>query len=279
MKNLTEKALLVSLTVSQWSARKYDRKITEEINTNHNSKNAGRFNKLLIANEHIQAITKVGTMARTFHYENTLPWNDSGERLLPTENYFEYTSKLSEIKQQFETEVRKFINAYPDLIEEAKQNLNGLFNANDYPLNIEDKFGIRIGFMPVPETQDIRVNLSDYEVSVIKESIEKEVSDRFVNAQRDIYERISKHLTYMAERLKEKDSIFRDSLFDNILSLVDLIPRLNIANDEGIAELCKDLKSLYCDPETVRTSKKKRADKAQEVNNMLSKLNGFLIPA
>lgn len=67
MKNLAEKALLVTLNISQWSARKYDRKVTEEVNDTHQAKDAGRFNKLLIDKTHLDEIQKIVNEARHFH--------------------------------------------------------------------------------------------------------------------------------------------------------------------------------------------------------------------
>jgi hypothetical protein len=47
---LSQKAVLASLSISQWSARKLDKKVTEEIHPrNHAEPHAGRYNKLLIA--------------------------------------------------------------------------------------------------------------------------------------------------------------------------------------------------------------------------------------
>lgn len=275
MKNLIEKSILVSLVITQWAARKYDKKVTREVNENHNSKDAGRFNKSLIAREHLQELTKIVTQARAFHYENTLPWSDSGERLLPSDNYFQYTSELAKLKNQYEQEVNKFTLAYPAMIEQAKIELNGLFNPNDYPLDIRERFTIRTSFMPVPDVADLRVNLSANEVSALQTEITKEVNERFINAQKSVYERITEQLKAMHARLSEKDAIFRDSLFDHVLELVELLPRLNVAEDARITELCADLKSLYTDPEQVRTNKKLRKDKAQEVENMLSKIDSF----
>lgn len=276
MKNLTEKAILVSVQISQWTARKYDRKITDEVNKNHNSKDAGRFNK--IAKEHLQAISQIANKARTFHYDNTLPWSDNGERLLPSENYFQYIGRLSELKNEFESTVSKFMLEYPAMIEEAKINLNGLFNQSDYPSNIGDRFAIKSSFMPVPEVEDIRIDLAPKELDSIKAQVQRELSERFSAAQKDIYQRVIEQLRHMHERLSNKDNAFKNSLFENVLELVDLLPRLNVINDENITAMCAELKGLYCDPENVRKSNALRKEKAKEVDAMLAKIDSFLKP-
>jgi len=275
MKNLTEKAILVNVNISQWTARKYDNKVTSEVNKKHKTKDAGRFNKILIGAEHLKSINQIAGKIRTFHYENTLPWSDTGERLLTSMNYFKYIEELSQLKNSFETEVDKFVKEYPSMIVEAKANLNGLFNEKEYPKNVGERFTVKSSFMPIPVADDIRINVSDKEVSKIKEQVAAEVSERFATAQRDVYARVKDQLEKMNERLSDKDGIFRDSLFQNCLALVDLLPRLNVAEDKTITELCADLKSLYCDPEQVRTDVKLRKQKVKEVDAMLAKIESF----
>lgn len=276
MKTLKEKAILVSLEIKQWTARKFDRKVTEEVNEHHNAKDAGRFNKLLIASEHLQNITKAVTEIRDYHYTATLPWNNEGTRLLASELYFDYTAKIGQLKDKYEEAVSKFVTGYPAMIEEAKVKLNGLFNPDDYPSDVSDRFGIRTSFMPVPDSSDLRVNVGLEEVDRLKVDIAKEINDRFASAQRDIYVRVSEHLKRMHEKLSDKKGIFRDSLFNNLLEMVELLPKLNIAGDKNIAEVCEELRSLYCDPDTIRKNVRKRKETADQVNSILGKLNGLM---
>jgi hypothetical protein len=274
MKNLTEKALIVNLRISTWTARKYDRKVTDEVNQTHNATDAGRFNKILVAKESLKAIQEITTKARTFHYENTLPWGDNGERLLSTLNYLDYQRKISEIKNEFDIEVNKLVLSYPTMIEQAKKDLNGLFNESDYPTNIAAKFNIKTTFVPIPETQDFRVDLSEVEIGSLKRSLEHEMSERFVTAQNDIYKRVIDHLKNMQERLSTKDAVFRDSLFQNVLNLIEVLPLLNITNDAGINEMHADLQKLYTAPDNVRKSVTLRDEKAKQVEEMLNKFTG-----
>ena len=76
---LSQKAVLASIRISQWSARKVDKNATDEIHArNHAEPHAGRYNKLLIAREGLQKVQHVAGEARTFHYGMTQPWLDDG---------------------------------------------------------------------------------------------------------------------------------------------------------------------------------------------------------
>jgi len=73
--NLNDRALLVQLNVSQWTARKYDKSASKEVTTAHGANQAaGRFNKsLLPMNDKLDNIHKKTTLIRTKYYDNTLP--------------------------------------------------------------------------------------------------------------------------------------------------------------------------------------------------------------
>jgi hypothetical protein len=278
LKNLSHKTILVNIKISQWAARKLDKKVTAEVNQNHKTSDAGRFNKILIDPKHLRELSQIATELREFHYENTLPWADGGDRLLTNANYFAYTEKLMELKNKFENARKKFVAHYPIMISEAQQRLNGLFIEKDYPKasEIEEKFDIKNTFMPVPEVDDIRIGLSADDVTQIKEKVQAEISERYIEAQKDIYKRMVDQLSKMRERLKDTESVFRDSLFQNLLDLVNLLPKLNITGDKVIDDLCAEMKAVYTDPESVRNDTLLRKKKLNEVNDILSKIDGII---
>lgn len=274
--DLTDKALLVALSISQWSARKFDKKATDEVNNAHGATDAGRFNKALVSRDHLQEIQKIANEARTFHYENTLPWGDNGERLLPAANYFEYTRAIATLKNKFDGLVREFCQSYPLMIDEARRRLNGLFNETDYPANVADKFEVKTSFMPVPQSADFRLNLNAQEVDSLRGKIEDEIGRRFAAAQHDVFVRVADHLKRMHERLSVNDAVFRNSLFENLRELIDLLPRLNFSQDSRIAHLSQELKALYCEPEAVRNDVALRQQKAAQVEGILDRMSAFM---
>lgn len=275
--SLQNQSLIVSLSISQWVARKHDKKVTDEVNTLHNATNdAGRYNKLLVAKEHTEAVNKIAGRARTFHYENTLPWGDNNERLLPTKNYFKYVEEMAKLKAEFDQAIAGFFANYNKVIAEAKIRLNGMFKESDYPSRseIEDKFRFRTSFMPVPDS-DIRVGLVSGEVDKLRTSIESELNNRLADAVKDIWARIKTTVGHMRDKLADSEAIFRDSLFDNLQELVELLPCLNVTEDAHIASVCNSLKGLMADPGNVRNNPALRATKADEAEAILKKFDTF----
>lgn len=274
---LQEKALTVNLSISAWSARKHDKKITAEVEEQHQAKDAGRYNKALLAKEVLQDIQKKDSAARTFHYENTLPWSDNGDRLLPSANYFTYIAKMQELKADREQAVNEFISNYDNVIEDAKMRLNGMFDAKDYPSKSEviRKFAFNTDFMPIPDTDDFRLNIAQTEINALKLSMETALNDRLQTAMNDIKARIREQLEHMKVKLSDKDSIFRDSLFENLRDIINLIPKLNVTNDAQINEICEEMQGLLINPKEVRENSVLRNRKAQEVNDILNKFGDF----
>lgn len=292
MKNLSEKAILVNLSISLWSATKLDKKVTREVEKNHNAKDAGRFNKILIAKknphvtEHtkdkedsygIQELTRISATARAYHYEQTLPWGDNGDRLLPSTNYFEYINQQRTLKQQFETAIEKFIMNYPDLKADAKIRLGDMYNESDYPpiARLKKKFSMEMSFMPIAKLDDFRLSVDQSEVDNLRSEIEQSVYKRINEATKDLWLRIKEAVKHMYEKLADKDAIFRDSLVHNISDLIELLPRLNFTNDDDINTTIREMKKLVVAPESLRTNGLQRNETASNAKEILNKINDF----
>jgi len=273
--SLKEKVMIVNLSITQWSARKFDAKVSKEVENSHNATNAGRFNKLLIADEELKATQKVANSARTYHYFNTLPWSDNGDRILTTANYWEYVKNMGEFKQQFFDAVANFMAKYETLRNEARNRLGTMYNETDYPSysDVHRKFNISFNFTPVSDGDDLRVSLSQDEVDKIRHDIFAEVNSRIDKSVRDIIFRVKDAVAHAVEKLSDKSAIFRDSLIGNITALVEIMPKLNFNNDPFIDQLAADLRPLCVDPELLRTDPAFREQILNKARAVLKTIN------
>jgi len=241
---------------------------------------AGRYNKALIAKEAIQEITKAVSAARTFHYANTLPWDDGGGRILPAANFLPYSKKMRELKDAHEIAVRSFIANYDAYREDSAVRLGKMFNPDDYPgkSEIERKFGFGTDIDPVPTAEDFRVDISSKDSSRIKKELEDRVNERVLEATKDLYLRLNEVIGKFAEKLGDKTAVFRDSLVENVIELVNLLPRLNVANDANLEKLCKETEKKLCTlaPDTLRNDEAVREKAAGDANDILKKMSAYL---
>jgi len=278
---LNNDAMIVRLSISQWTARKFDKAATAKVAADYSvDSTAGRYNKVLIAKEAIQSITQATSAARTFHYINTLPWDDGGGRILPAANFLTYSKEMRKLKEQFEKAIRDFIGNYDAYRTEASKKLGKMFNPADYPgtQEIAAKFKFGTDIEPIPSSGDFRVTLQDSDANKIKKELEARVTERVAEATRDLYVRLNDVLGKFAEKLADKGAVFRDSLVENIVDLVNLLPKLNVGNDAKLDSLCKETKKKLCalEPESLRCEDGTRSTAVKDAQAILNKMSAYM---
>jgi hypothetical protein len=117
--NIDTCAMLVEFSAPQWTARRLDRNTSDEVVMRKGAaaKDAARVNKHLLAGRpELEVINQKVGAARTYVYDNTLPWSDSGTRLLPTKRFNEFQSRMMAFENDFVQSVNEFVAVYPTLI-------------------------------------------------------------------------------------------------------------------------------------------------------------------
>jgi len=286
---LSRKATLVSVVISQWTARKLDKRVTDEVNKSHGAAaDAGRYNKLLIEAKRLEKINAIVSQARKLHYTYTKPWHDEGARILPNVLHAKFADEFRKLKRDFDAAVDAFAAEYPRFVEERKRALNGLFNESDYPSasEIRSKFKLVTKTTALPEAEDFRSDVLDADtIEDIKREI-AETSDAVLNdAMKDTVEAIVKVVGHMSEKLgsyntgKEGEkSYFRNSLVENVRELADLLPAFNFTNDPTLDKVAERIKSELTveDPDTLRNNEAARKSVKKSADDILKDVNALL---
>jgi hypothetical protein len=234
--SIASSAVLIDLNISIWTARKLDKNVSKEIDINKNTTiKAGNYNKHILAgSDQLDAITKLANEIRDWHGRQTLPWSDTGTRLLPMTNFFDYKQQLGVYEAEFKSRINTFIQQYPNIIQSMVYKLGNLFDRSEYPDadKIESKFNLRYTIMPVPETKDFRVDIADDIREEMQKEYQKAYEGRVETAMSDAWSRLHNTLEHMVDRLSGDDKkIFRNSLVDNAVELTNLLTRLNVTKD------------------------------------------------
>ena len=282
MKSLKETAMRVRPSLSMWTARKFDKKVTGKVIEDHGaSKDAGRWNKLLIAQDAIKKLVKLKGEFWTEHYRRTVPWTKDGWALLTTKGYYEYMEFVSNFKTKWEGEVWLFVMNYPAMVDDAKARLNGMWNENDYPdaADIKEKFNFDLDVDALPNSKDFRVDIKDDEVKRIRDLIEEKGQERLAAAMKDVWKRLYDQVNHISTSLKNPKKVFRDSLIGNVTSLVNILPSLNITNDPDLERLRREVEAKLgeqaLDPQELRTDSKKRAEAAKSASAILGAMSAY----
>lgn len=281
-------SMLVDLNISAWTGRKQDKKVAEEIDAAKSTKTkAGNYHKKLLAGtDKLDDIQKLVSAIRIWHYTQTLPWSDSGSRLLPMKNFFDYKATLSDYETQFADAVDVFIKEYPTLVSAAAFQLGDLFDADEYPdaEELRDKFKFRYVFLPVPDVGDFRVDVNEAHKNELQAQYESFYQNKLSEAMQDAWDRLHECLKKMSEKLADSQSprttkdgevraqIFRDSLVTNAVELCDLLTKLNVTGDPNLETARKQLEVVMAGvtPKDLREDDDLRLDTKARVDQILS---------
>lgn len=233
-------AMLVDLSFSQWTGQCMNRSASDELTETKNarSKRAARvYNDLLGDCKELDLLKKYVSAVRRKHMSLTLPWADSGTRLMPTAMYEKYDEFITEARDEFERLVTVFLNNYDAQISKAAFDLGDLFDRDMYPLReqVAEKFGMSVTFSPVPLSGDFRVDIDSRIKQEMVAQYDKAMQSRMATASQDVWERLHEHLTRMVDRLgidtDGKANIFKDTLVTGAQELIELMQGLNVTND------------------------------------------------
>lgn len=283
--NIDTCSMLTEFNASVWTARKLDKSATEEVVSNKNAKakDAARVNKHLLAGRpELDVIQQLVGRARTYVYDNTLPWSDSGLRLLPTINFEKFATKMNEFEDEFTDTVKKFVDIYPTLITAQAMALGDMFKRDDFPTQNEllTKFAFRVNYLPVPTSGDFRIDVGNAATAELRERLERVTKERVDSAMADIRMRLRDHLARMSDRLttdyvggEAKPRRFHDTLVDGALELCDLAKALNVINDPDLERSRAHLEQVLTGvtPTDLRKNEAIRQDVKKNVDSILDK--------
>ena len=277
--SISSSAMLVELNISTWTGRKFDKQVSQEVDTAKQTQTrAGNYSKKLFADEPtFDAIGKFAGNARTYHYHATMPWSDSGLRLLTTAMYFDYHKQITTMQSDFDQLVDEFVGQYDVLVNKARVKLGALFNATDYP-SVEDvkaKFRFSVKYAPVPEVGDFRVNIGREAQELLQTSYAEYYQSNLANAYTDVWERTHEALKNMSVKLSgTQKQIFRDTLVSNVREMVELLDKFNITGDTKMKQAKVKIENalLGVTPDALREDDELRHDTKSKVDELLKEL-------
>jgi len=298
--SLSSSAMQVEVVIRQWGGRKLDKRASEEVQKDNDAER-GVVNvrkKLLGNSDELQAIAKMASAIRQSVYNMTMPWSDAGPRLLPTTQYFGFHQEITAMQGEFDKLVENFLRGYAYEVAAAQTKLGDLFVADDYPSTDElrGKFSIHIGYMPLPDVGDFRLDIGSEALSEITQHYESHYSRQLETAMNNVWIRLHTVLARMSERLdwseadvtyvtkttasgnERKTAVgrktFRDTLVTNVLDMVDLMRACNLTHDTQMSAVADDLEDALrgVTPDALRLNEGLRKRVRTEVDTLIDSL-------
>ena len=276
MSAISKSAMIARLTIRHWNPLIQDKYVTNKVEFDYNVSNRGYWNKWRVAKDSVDLVRRIINEARKFHYENTLPWLDGGDRLLPTKNYQDYTAGMRAYKGQFDAAVNEFVTNYMSYVSAASTELGQMFNSGEYPdaSEIDKYFEFNTALSNVPNEADFRCEMNEADVQEVREQISEQNTKAISSAVSDLWDRLETVVDHAANSLGAKDKIFRNTLIGNIDQVADMIPRLNFSDDKELAALAKEAKDKVAQysPKFLRNNVHARAEAAAHAKDVKAKI-------
>lgn len=281
--SITSSAVMVEMNISVWTANKLDKSATNKVVADNAAvQNAAQVRKNLMAGTTLRKdIADYAASCRLWHNTRTLPWSDKGARVLPTSLLLDYKTEASFRRNTFDHMVSNFMVQYPALVQTAHNYLGSLFNPNDYPSadEVRNKFGFRLVFSPVPESNDFRLQVAEQDMQELREQYEESFNSRLAEAMREPWDRLHKLLKGMSDKLTDTEGgednegkkRYHETLITNAQSLCGLLTHLNVTKDAKLEEARRALEvtMLGADIDTIKESPEVRKTMKDKVDAIL----------
>jgi len=287
---IQEQALLVHVKIRKWSNSKTDAGLTDAVESdNHVAPGLIRVRKTLLDTPTVKELSKLGGKVRNnIVGKLTVPWSETGTRLLPVELIDRFEAELSDAKARWDELKAELGSVYNDAIKQAQAGLGDAFDEADYPnaQEILDRYSIEVEYLPLPTGGDLRVSLPQAKLDKLRHEVEASVKSSLEKGTKQVHERVAHTLEHLVEKLdtfgvdKKSGKVvgaFRDSTVENLNELAEVLPLLNITGDPALTKTSNDLLTQLrdLDPQQLRDDKGHRSAVADKARKIVSDLTGF----
>jgi len=280
--SLKEKAMLVSLKISIPSNSKKDKQATEEVTQSRNAQDGSyTTSKKVFMKEDIKAAQQVRTRARQYFDSNTLPWTDRSQRLLPSAKFIDFVKEIDKFKDEMEDVKADFIANITRIEANSASFLGDGFDTKDIPSiqDLNQTFTIDFQADPFPDVQDFRCELSEYEKARLAAMHKDAEQKKRESAMQDMWTKLYEPLKTLADRLDDPDTKrYCGSLITNVMKMTDLLPQLNVFDDDNLNDMCQEIRDQLADVDIkdIKKDDMAKKDLVRSSNEIMDRMAGFM---
>ncbi len=244
---LSERAVLVSLSIGQPQQKKIDKAQTRAMQERTGAKQgAAGVVKNLIDRDSYEPIRTLINELRAYHYARTAPWIDKGARILSSAGYMDYAKGVQAYRLKIEAARDKMVGEILQVKVDTAVSLGSMYDDAEFPDTDElrSRIYVRSEFLPVPQSGDFRIiGIDDGDKAMMDASLMRLENEAMRGAMADVQQRISTVVKDMASTLAGTSVRFHNTLVTNVTDLCDLLPTLNFADDPTIDTLASEIKA------------------------------------
>jgi len=230
----------------------------------------------------MRKISGIRTQIRRTWMDSTLPYVESGIRLLPRPDLRRFHEQMSQHKVSLQEANRELQEDYDHLREDAKRRLGNLYDPADYPASINGLFDLNWFIMEIQPPQylmKLDPELYRDEQARVQEKF-REAVDLAEQAFLTEFASLVEHLT---ERLTAGENgerkVFRDSAVANLLEFIDRFKHLNVGSHPDLDRLVEQTRQMIqgTPPQSLRDQSGLRQTVATQLSAVTAELDGLMV--
>jgi hypothetical protein len=229
-----------------------------------------------------KAVTAVRHRVIAYWKGVSLPYPESGIRLIRQDGIGAFTVQLTSLKAELDDAVIKLDERFDELRTAARRRLGSLYNAGDYPATLRGWFDVTFDF-PSVEPPDYLRQLSPQLYQQEAARVAARFDEAVELAEQAFTEELAKLVSHLTERLggaeDGKPKVFRDSVVENLREFFERFRHLNIRSNEQLDELVGQAQRVVrgVEPQQLRDNKALRQQVASQLSGVQSVLDGLLV--
>ncbi len=229
-----------------------------------------------------QAVTAIRNRANAYWRSVSLPYPDSGIRLIRQDSVDSFNSQFTLFKDELDEAVRQLDEQFSLLKHSASERLGSLYNEDDYPASLDGLFDVAWEFPsvePPSYLQQLNPELYEQEAQRVSARFDEAVE----MAEQAFIEELGKLVSHLTERLAGDDDgrpkIFRDTAVGNLREFFDRFRSLNIRSNDQLDSLVSQCGQIVqgVEPQQLRDDGALRQQVASQLSGVQSVLDGLLV--
>jgi len=229
-----------------------------------------------------KVLTSIRSQATKFWKEGSLPYPESGIRLIRQGRIEDFNATFADYREQLEAGVRLFDEQFAEIKEAARVRLGSLFDLSDYPSSLEDEFGIEWDF-PSVDPPDYLRRLNPEVYAEQSRRVSQRFDEAIELAESAFIEELDKLVNHLAARLAGDEDgrpkIFRDSAITNMGDFFQRFRELNVRSNGELDELVERCEGLMqgVQPQALRDNDGLRRSLSTQLSSVQSSLDQLVV--
>jgi len=229
-----------------------------------------------------KAVTAVRSRIINYWKGISLPYPESGMRLIRQDDIDPVTVQLTTLKADLAEAVEELETHYTDLKRSARSRLGSLYNAADYPATLQGLFEVSWDFPSVEPPEYLR-QLSPQLYQQEAQRVAARFDEAVQLAEQAFTEELAKLVSHLTERLSGSDDgkpkVFRDSAVENLQEFFARFRHLNIRSNAELDQLVDRTQRLVrgVEPQALRDDSSLRQQIGSQLAGVQAVLDGLLV--